>query len=182
MSSLVMTTAVLSLALASSASASGQRAQTTRPAASAKPPAARYDRYQVAAGSALLLKLRTPLNSGSASVDDQVEATLWSPVIQEGVELVPAGSVVFGRVVDVVRASERQPVGALTFVFSIIEHAETGSREALGTRMVVVEAPREPEPQRGRRKGTRKPVDADMPSGAPFVAMTAEPLVVLIPR
>jgi hypothetical protein len=178
----VMTTAVLALALASSGAAIEQRAQTTRAAASTKQSPARYERYQVAAGSALLLKLRTPLNSASASVDDQVEATLWSPVIQEGVELVPAGSVVFGRVLEVLRASERQPVGAITFAFSIIEHAETGSREALSTRRIVVEAPREPEPQRGRRKGTRKPIDAEMATGAPFVAMTAEPLVVLIPR
>jgi hypothetical protein len=129
------------------------------------------------------LKLRTPLDSASASVDDQVDATLWSPVIQDGVELIPAGSVLFGRVVAVVRASERTPIGAITFAFSIIEHGETGSRESLRTRTVVMEAPRDSGSEGGRGKKKRqKPVDAVVPAGTPFVAMTAEPLVVLVPR
>ena len=143
-------------------------------------PAARLDRYQVPAGTALLLKLKTPLDSSKVSVDDQVEATLWSPVVQDGVELIPVGSVAIGKVLEVKRATERVPAGSVAFAFSIVEHAETGSRAMLTTRKVLVEAPREDETSRGKQKP--KPTQATMSEGAAFVAMTAEPLVVRIPR
>jgi hypothetical protein len=137
------------------------------------------DRYQVPAGTALLLKLKTPIDSGKASVDDQIEATFWSPVIQEGVELIPAGSVAIGKVVEVKRATERVPAGSVAFAFSIVEHAETGSRAMLTTRKVLVEAAQD-EAIRGKAKS--KAVQATMAEGAAFIAMTAEPLVVRIPR
>jgi hypothetical protein len=141
-------------------------------------------RYQVPAATALLLKLRTPLDSASTSVGEQVDAMVWSPVIQDGVELVPAGSVVSGKVLSVVRASKRAPIGSVTFAFSVIEHGETRSRESLRTRSIVMEAPREAEaaPGRGKKKKRQQPVDAVVPAGTPFVAMTAEPLIVLVPR
>ena len=150
----------------------------------ARPPkkavADRTDRYQVPAGTALLLKLKTPIYSGKASIDDQIEATFWSPVIQDGVELIPAGSVAIGKVVEVKRASERVPAGSVAFAFSIVEHAETGSRAMMTTRKVLVEAPAHEDATRGKPKP--KAVQATMAEGAPFVAMTAEPLVVRIPR
>ena len=144
-----------------------------------KAPADQLDRYQVPAGTALLLKLKTPVDSGTSAIDDQVEATFWSPVIQDGVELIPAGSVAIGKVIEVKRASERAPLGAVGFVFTIVEHAETGSRAMVSTRKVRVEAPPPVETAPKRRP---KAVQATLPSGAPFVAMTAEPLVVRIPR
>jgi hypothetical protein len=137
------------------------------------------DRYQVPAGTALLLKLATPIDSATASIDDQVEATLWSPVVQNGVELIPVDSVTIGKIVEVTRATERSPYGSVSFLFSVIEHAETGSRAMVTTRKVLVEAPRPSESDKPRKP---KPVQATMASGTPFVAMTAEPLIVRIPR
>jgi hypothetical protein len=142
--------------------------------------AAAQDRYQVPAGTALLLKLKTPIDSGTASVDDQVEATIWSPVIQDGVELIPAGSVAIGKVTDVKRASEQAPAGSVSFAFAIVQHSETGSRAMVTTKKVIVEAP-QPQGVEGSRK-RQKPTQATMAPGAPFVAMTAEPLIVRIPR
>jgi hypothetical protein len=143
----------------------------------------RADRYQVPAGTALLLKLKTPLDSGKASLDDQVEATLWSPVVQDGIELIPVGSVAIGKVVDVKRATERTPSGSVAFAFSIVEHAETGSRAMMTTRKVLVEAPPvQDDAGRGKSKPKPKAVQATMPEGAPFIARTAEPLIVRIPR
>lgn len=142
--------------------------------------APRADRYQVPAGTALLLKLKTPIDSGKLAVDDQIEATLWSPVIQDGIELIPAGSVAIGKVVEVKRATERTPTGSVAFAFSIVEHAETGSRAMLTTRKVLVEAP--PPDETIPRKQKPKAVQATMSEGTPFVAMTAEPLLVRIPR
>lgn len=144
-----------------------------------KAPAERLDSFQVPAGTALLLKLKTPVDSGKSSIDDQVEATLWSPVIQDGVELIPAGSVAIGKVIEVKRASERAPLGAIAFVFTIVEHAETGSRAMVSTRKVRVEATL---PEEAAPKRRPKAVQATLSSGAPFVALTAEPLVVRIPR
>jgi hypothetical protein len=157
-------------------------AHQSRTNSSVKATAPRLDRYQVPAGAALLLKLRTPLSSATTSVDDQVEATLWSPVIQNSVELIPVGSVAIGKVVGVVRASERTPIGAVTFAFTIVEHADTGSRAMMTTQKVVIEAPREPQAQRGRGKDKLKVTDATIPAGTPVVAMTSEPLIVRIPR
>ncbi len=155
--------------------------QKARGPAVAKAAAPQFDRYQVAAGTALLLKLTTPLNSGTALVDDQVEAVLWSPVVQDGVELIPTGSVVFGKVTDFVRATDQRPTGSISFVFKIIEHAETGSKETLSTQKIIMEAQRIVETG-GKVKKRLDPVDVAIPAGMRLVAMTAEPLVVRIPR
>ena len=143
--------------------------------------AQRLTRYQVAAGTALLLELRTPLDSATALVDDQVEAVLWSPVIQDGLELIPQGSVAIGKVRDVVRASEKTPAGSVTLVFTIVEHAATRSKATLNTQNVLLTAP-VPDAPRGRFKKRPKPVDLSMKAGTTLVAMTAQPLVVWIPR
>ena len=141
-----------------------------------------FGRYQVAAGTALLLTLSTPLHSATANVDDQVEAVLWSPVIQDGVELVPEGSVVFGKVLEFVRASDRRPTGSITFAFKIIEHGATGSREPLSTRNIIMEAQRVVDSGPGKVKKRFDPIDVAVPAGMRLVAMTAEPLAVRIPR
>ena len=141
----------------------------------------RFDTYQVPAGAALILDLLTPLDSASSAVDQQVDATLRSPVIQDGVELIPAKSVVIGKVSEVSRASTRRPRGRIAFVFSIIEHAETDSLARIRSHEVVFEVPVEPAPARGRAP-KQKPADVVVPAGETFVAMLAEPLLVRIPK
>ena len=147
--------------------------------ARAKKGTSRYEAYQVPAGSALLLKLRTPLDSAASGVGDQVDAVLWSPVIQDGVELIPEGSVVLGKVVDVTPATKQKPEGRVEFTFSIVEHSDTGSRASLTTKKVVFEAQ---QPQVEGRKSSKSLVNAVIPAGTAFVALTAEPLIVRIPR
>ena len=174
------TTPATALLIAIVASPGVATAQEARPS-SAKAAAPRLTRYQVAAGSALLLTIRTPLDSATAVVDDQVEGVLWSPVIQDGMELVPVGSVAFGRVKDVARATDKTPAGHITLAFTVVEHAATRSRAAIKTQDLIIAAPR-PEPQRGRFKRRPKPVDASIAAGTTVTAMTTEPLVVWIPR
>jgi hypothetical protein len=127
----------------------------------------------------LLLKLRTPLDSAVSAAGDQVDAVLWSPVIQDDVELIPEGSVVLGKVVHVAPATKHKPEGRVEFTFSIVEHAETGSRATLTTRKVVFEA--QP-PQTEGRKPSKALVNAVVPAGTAFVAVTSEPLIVRIPK
>jgi hypothetical protein len=171
---------LLALALAVGVGAPATAGQDQgRPAAPGKSGVPKYDAYQVPAGSALLLKLRTPLDSAASAVDDQVDAVLWSPVIQDGVELIPEGSVVLGKVVEVAAATRPKPLGRIAFTFSIVEHSETGSRAMLTTRKVVFEA--QP-PQTEGKKPSKELVNAVVPAGTAFVAMTAEPLLVRIPK
>jgi hypothetical protein len=141
----------------------------------------RFDNYQIPAGTALLLELRTPFDSASAKVDDEIEATLWSPVIQDGVELLPAESVVSGKISAAVRASKQTPIGSVTFTMSVVQHLRTGDRAMIRTQRIVMEAPVEPAPAgRGERK--LKPTDIAMAKGSRFVAVTSEPLIVRIPK
>ena len=171
-SSLVRRSAFLVLSLCVASVAGAQR-----------PASSKLERFQVPAGSALLMKLRTPVDSATSFVNDQVEAMLWSPVMQDGIELIPVDSVIIGEIINVVRATEKTPLGAITFRFKLVEHAETRSRASLPTRDVTVEAPKPPPPvEKGRNKNKPKPVDAVLPAGTPLVAVTTEPLLVKIPR
>lgn len=161
------------------AGATGGQSPASR-SASAKAPAQKFERYQVATGTALLLKLRTPLDSATAMVDQQVDATLWSPVVQDGVELIPAGSLVFGRIAAVERATDKKLLGTLTLAFAIVEHAETGDRATVHTRNLVIGAAPPTTPP--GRKPRPLPTNAVLLEGASLVAMTAEPLIVRIPK
>jgi hypothetical protein len=127
------------------------------------------------------VELRTPFDSASARVDDQLEATLWSPVIQDEVELIPAGSVLSGKITNVVKASKRTPIGSVTFVLSVVQHAGTADRAMLPTQKIVMDAPVEPVTRGGAARKV-KPTDVTMAEGARFVAITREPLIVKIPR
>jgi hypothetical protein len=140
----------------------------------------RLDKHQVPAGTAFLLTLRTPLDSATANVDDQVEATLWSPVIQDGVELIPEGALVIGRVTRVTGASKKEPVGSFTFMFSVIQHPETQSIAMVRSQPITITGTL---PLTPKGKPVRGAVaDATMERDHRFVAMTAEPLRVWTPR
>lgn len=168
---------VVSLLAHAPASSAGER-QGGRGPSPKKTAPQKVDEYQIPAGSALLLKLRTPLDSASSAVDEQVEATIWSPVIQDGVELIPDGSVLIGKVLEVVPASKTKPLGSITFAFTIIEHATTKSLAMVTTQKVVFTAPSVPQNKRARPDRT----DAVIPAGTSFIAMTADALLVRIPR
>lgn len=147
-------------------------------------PASQTDSYQVPAGSPLMLHLRTPLDSGSNAVGDPIEAVLQSPVVQNGVELIPTGSLVFGAVSDVVRASARGPRAQVACDFAVVEHAETRSRATISTRPLVFLAP-DPPKTSGRRRifGPKvEPPQAAVPVRQPMIAVLSAPLLVRIPR
>jgi hypothetical protein len=138
------------------------------------------DKHQVPAGTAFLLTLRTPLDSATAAVDDQVEATLWSPVIQDGLELIPEGALVIGKVSKVTGASKKEPVGSLTFVFSIVQHPETQSIAMVRSQPITITGTLPLTPKGKPVRGAM--ADATMPRDSRFVALTAEPLRVWTPR
>jgi hypothetical protein len=153
----------------------------TQSRAAGRSNAEQFDNFRIPAGTALLLTLSTPFDSATAKVDDQIEAALWSPVIQEGVELIPEGSTMSGSVTAVVRASKQTPIGSVAFRLSIVQHASTGDRAMLPTQRFVIEAPVSAA-DRERAPKKLKPTDATMSAGARFVAVTSEPLIVRIPK
>jgi hypothetical protein len=100
----------------------------------------RYDDYQVPAGTSLAVQLRTSLDSGSGQVDDVVRGTLLEAVSQDGVELIPKGSTLHGKVTDVLHASRQNRTGRLVLAFQVIEHVETRSLATIETRAVTFDA------------------------------------------
>jgi hypothetical protein len=133
----------------------------------------RYDDYQVPAGTPLVVRLRTTLDSASGQVEDPVRATLLSPVTQDGVELIPKGSTLHGKVIEVQSASKQKPVGRVVFAFNIIEHLETHSLATIETRSMPFDATLEPKD---------KFRDVRVESGEQLTLTLATPLKVRLPR
>jgi hypothetical protein len=133
----------------------------------------RYDDYQVPAGTPLIVRLRTTLDSASGQVDDPVRAILLSPVMQDGFELIPKGSTLHGKVIEVQSASKQKPVGRVVLAFNIIEHLETHSVATIQTRSMPFDATLEPKD---------KFRDVRVESGEELTLMLALPLKVRLPR
>jgi len=133
----------------------------------------RFDDYQVPAGTPLIVRLRTTLDSASGQVDDPVRATLLSPVMQDGFELIPKGSTVHGKVIEVQSASKQKPVGRVVLAFNIIEHLETHSVATIQTRSMPFDATLEPKD---------KFRDVRVESGEQLTLTLATPLKVRLPR
>jgi hypothetical protein len=140
-----------------------------------------FDDYQLPAGSLLTVQMRSAIGSDSSRVGHQIRATLRDPVNRDGAELIPAGSVIHGKVVDVVRASAREPRGRIAIAFYVIEHARTGSRAAIQTQSLVFEAPGAEEPA-ARRSSKKQPLDVRLTSGDALTLTLAKPLTVRIPK
>jgi hypothetical protein len=133
----------------------------------------RFDDYQVPAGTPLVVRLRTTLDSASGQIDDSVRATLLSAVTQDGVELIPKGSTLHGKVIDVESASKQKPVGRLVLAFNVIEHVETHSLATIQTRSMPFDATLEPKD---------KFRDVRVESGEQLTLTLAAPLKVRLPR
>lgn len=147
----------------------------------AKPRGERLRRFQVPIGTLLSVRLRTPLGSASSSIDDQVDATLTEAVSQDGVELIPEGSLLHGRVIDVVPASNKVVHGQIAVSFAVVQHAVTGSRAAIQTQTVTIAAEDPATLPKSARRSRAQPTDLVLPAGHAFVLTLADPLIVYIP-
>jgi len=133
----------------------------------------RFDDFQVPAGTPLVVRLRTSMDSASAQIDDPVRAMLLSPVTQDGAELIPKGSMIHGKVTDVLPASKENRAGRLAIEFNVIEHVETRSLATIQTRSVLYEATLAPK---------EKFRDVRVDSGEQLTLILATPLKVRLPR
>ena len=82
-------------------------------------PAVRY--YTLRADQTIRARMDSELNSRSARIGDRFSATVTEPVYAEtGVEVVPVGSKVWGRVTSVRQAQRRSP-GSIAVAFNALE-------------------------------------------------------------
>jgi hypothetical protein len=138
--------------------------------------------HRVPAGTVLQAKLRATVGSASNQVDDQIDATLLEPVTADGIELIPAGSALHGKVVNVNPASPRDMRGRISIAFYVVQHAVTGSRAAIATRSILFEASEPEETAVKGRRPKKYPVDVQTSPAQPVTVTLAEPLIVYIPK
>jgi len=119
---LVLLAIIMGAAVPSFAAPQRRRSTRRRPAsrvARATTPPIRY--YTVAANQVIRVRMDTQLNSGTARIGDRFSASVTEPVYGEsGIEVVPVGSKVWGRVTSVRRAGRRTP-GNISVSFNQVE-------------------------------------------------------------
>jgi hypothetical protein len=97
-------------------------------------------RVTLPAGASFRLALETPLSSESTVTGDAVSAETTSPVRIEGVEAVPAGSRLTGRVTHASSAAQSAGRGELTLEFDTLE-LPGGSSASISARPLGLRAP-----------------------------------------
>jgi hypothetical protein len=133
-------TVALAVPLAGGPQAGAAQQPASKPAPRKdRPPRKTFEQFQVPAGNALPIELRSRLSSNSNRPSDHVEGRLLRPIIADGVELVPAGATVMGTVSQAEPAGLRKP-GRIAFTFHVIEHPETGSRATIKASVITFES------------------------------------------
>lgn len=69
--------------------------------------------YNVNAGQVIRVRMNQTITSETARVGDQFTTTVVDPVYASGVEVIPAGSIITGRVTSVNRASRKSKPGTI---------------------------------------------------------------------
>jgi hypothetical protein len=95
--------------------------------------------YELPEGTVLPAFVRSTLDSASARPEHKVRAILRTSLKQGGMELIPAASIIHGKVLDVIPASRWQPRGRIVVGFYFIEHGTLGTRIAIAARPVIFE-------------------------------------------
>ena len=124
---------------------------TAKPA----PAKAEFRQVTVPAGTVLPVELRTAVGSATSKVEDPVRGTLKRPVTIDGVEAVPAGSVVAGSVTEAARSARVKGRARVAFRFSSLDTPGDAERLNIRTATVVREA-----------EGTKKKDAATIGGGA----------------
>jgi hypothetical protein len=92
------------------------------------PPAAKFREYTVPEGTTLSLRLATAINSGTARVEDRVEATLAEAVSVGGADVLPAGSTLEGNVAAVEASGKIKGLARITLHFTSMAAAGRDDR------------------------------------------------------
>lgn len=84
------------------------------------PPAAKFREFTVPQGATLSLRLATGVSSGTARVEDRVEATLAEAVSVGGTDVLPAGSRLEGSVAAVQASGKVRGLARITLHFTSV--------------------------------------------------------------
>lgn len=95
--------------------------------------------YSLPSGTVVRVKMDSELSSKSASVDDTFTTTLMAPLILRDVEVLPANTVVEGRVVKAVKASRKGDPGRLKVIFQKLTLPDGTTREIEGELSSILE-------------------------------------------
>jgi hypothetical protein len=98
--------------------ASAQRRRTRRTRRSAVTPRVVY--YTVPTDTVIRVRMNDRLSSKTARVGDRFSTTVTEPINANGIEVIPTGSKVWGRVTNVKQAGRRSP-GNITVAFDSVE-------------------------------------------------------------
>ncbi|HKZ76816.1 MAG TPA: hypothetical protein VJ124_00725 [Pyrinomonadaceae bacterium] len=84
--------------------------------------------YTVAAGQIVRVRMNQTITSETARVGDQFTTTVVDPVYADGIEVIPAGSVITGRVTSVNRASRQSKAGTIGVHFDSLRLPNNAAR------------------------------------------------------
>ena len=120
---------------------SASPAEPSRPAA---PPPRRFREVTAQAGTPLSLELTTALTTETATVEQPVTARLRTPVVIDGITVLPAGATLHGNITETERSARVKGRAHMSFRFT--EVSIDGQREPLTTEPLAFEA----ESQKGK--------------------------------
>ena len=107
-----------------------------KPAAAADPEPT-FREVTLPEGTELPLTLRTSVGSATSNIEDQVRATLRSPVRVNGVEALPAGTAVVGHVTNAERSAKVKGRATVAFRFTRIDLPGEGGMTNIRTGTVT---------------------------------------------
>jgi len=87
--------------------------RSTRTVVRKTTPAQQIVYYNVSVGQVIRVRMNQTITSETARVGDQFTTTTLVPVYASGIEVIPAGSEIIGRVVTVTRASRQSKAGTI---------------------------------------------------------------------
>lgn len=86
-----------------------------------RPAPAQPSYYTIAANTVLRVRMNEEISSENARIGDRFTTTVVDPVYARGVEVIPAGSIVTGRVTTVNRASRKSKAGTMGVGFISVQ-------------------------------------------------------------
>jgi hypothetical protein len=106
-----------------------------------EPAAAKVREVTLPAGTVLPIALSSPVGSDTSRVEDPVRATLRRAVISNGLEALPAGTVVLGHVTHAKRSAKVKGRASIGFRFTQIDMPGAGGRTAIKSSPISRSAP-----------------------------------------
>ncbi|HYE15739.1 MAG TPA: hypothetical protein VD968_14950 [Pyrinomonadaceae bacterium] len=129
---------LFAIVLGAAAPTFAQRRRARRTTRRAATPAVRY--YTVPADTVIRVRMDSQLSSKTARVGDRFSTSVTEPVYggESGVEVIPVGSKIWGRVSSLKRAGRRSP-GTITVAFNQVQ-LPTGARHTINGSLTSLQA------------------------------------------